>query len=758
MKKNLNLILMLFVTFSLQNAMAQLTGWSTSTARLTIQNGEIKKIVDVSAGIQSVNSSGSNYSLTIKPGSKQGTFTTGDLCLLISMEDVSLTGFHKICNFVSEIGGVITVSPDASGALNPFISKSKLQLLKVNTYKSITLNHGQIICDPYDETKYTGGIIAFICDTMYLNGGYISATGSGVSPYTMNYGNAGVGGVGSNSYYNGRAGFPQVNTPPCHELIGSHKPLVFTHDGTRGDSGLINGSNGSNYTYSPTISNSTTLNVYPTNINMGTPGIIGTSSNSASGGGGGGHGGKGRNLNNTFVNGSPGEYGENGYNSNNLNSRAGGIIIAKIKLLIGNDNIVISNIPRFISNGGYGTNGGQGGFGGNGGNGGLGQIGYCSGDSIFFSGANGGDGKSGKPGNGGAGTNGGQAGSIWYLSNQSIPVIGKTSSTPNFYTQPFAGLFEVNGGKGGKGGTPGLSKNFNKVETQRFDTTNCNPLTWCVDTTIVQYCDCDTVFNELISKSFNWSNPNGIIDFVTGKVYYDQDWGVLKYKKSPRVEYLCPMSIPSQFTDILRLIAKNRNSVYLSNPSIKVKAVKNGNKLRFEDSTTKWPFAEYDFDNNTLTDLDDPARKQVNEVSCLYGFAAFGNSQYVNVGNYGVDGADYQYPGSKSLNPSNLNPYANVVFYQPAPTAPGITGVTDIAIDDIKLYPNPNITSEIIIESNTPIISIQIIDALGKVMIEENFNSMQPKVNIQSLYPATYTIVCKTPNATISKKFIKLHN
>ncbi len=437
------------------------------------------------------------------------------------------------------------------------------------------------------------------------------------------------------------------------------------------------------------------------------------------------------------------------------NSRGGGIIIPKIKILIGDNDLIISNVPRFISNGGYGTNGGQGGFGGNGGQGGQGEIGYCSGDSIFFSGANGGDGKSGAPGNGGDGTNGGQAGSIWYLSNQLYPVIGINNGTPVSYSQPFAGLFEVNGGKGGKGGRAGISKNFNQVETQRFDTTNCNPLAWCVDTTVVQYCDCDTVFNFMNGRNgFDWITGDKGYSFLANKVFYNETWGVLKYEKSFKVHYLCPMSLPSQFTDILRLIAKNRSSIYQNNPTIK--AVKIGNKLRFEDSQSKWPFAEYDFDNNTLTDLDDPGRKQVFEASCLYGFASI-YPNYVNVGNDGTDGADYQYPGSKSLDPTNIDSGANVVFYQPAPSVHEITNVTEFANDEIKLYPNPNITSEIIIESISPIISVQIIDALGKILIEENFQSEQHKVNIQSLPPATYTIICKTKNTTITKKFIKLH-
>jgi hypothetical protein len=755
MKNNLKLILLLFVTLSFQKVVAQLTGWPSSTQRLNIQNGEIKKIVDVSVGIQNVSSTSTNYTLTTKPGSLQGGFATNDFCLLISMEDGTTSGFHKSCRIVNVVGGVITVAPDNSSGWGAFTFMSKLQLLKVNTYKSITLNQGQIICDPYDETKYTGGVIAFVCDTMYLNGGYISAAGSGISPYTLNYGVTGMGGVGSNSYSGGTGGFGPVNTPPCYELSGNNKPLVFTNNGTSGDIGLTNGSKGSNYSYSPTISNSTTNNSYPTNINMGTPGGIGASDSSASGGGGGGHGGKGRNLNNSFVNGSPGETGENGYDPNKNNSRGGGIIIPKIKILIGDNDLIISNVPRFISNGGYGTNGGQGGFGGNGGQGGQGEIGYCSGDSIFFSGANGGDGKSGKPGNGGDGTNGGQAGSVWYLSNQQFPVIGVINGLPNAYTQPFSGLFEVNGGKGGKGGAPGLSKNFNQVETQRFDTTNCNPLEWCVDTTIDYYCDCDTVFNFMNLKSnFTWDSDTKGYLFLGDKVIYNETWGVLKYVKSSNVHYLCPMSLPSQFTDILRLIAKNRYSIYQNNPIIK--AVKIGNKLRFEDSISKWPFAEYDYDNNTLIDLDDPGRKQVFEASCLYGFASI-YPNYVNVGEYGLDGSDYQYPGTKSLDPSNVNSNANVVFYQPAPGVNEISGTHEISNDEIKLYPNPNVTSEIIIESNSPIISIQIIDALGKILIEENIHSGQPKVNIQSLPPATYTIICKTKNTNIRKQFIKLN-
>jgi hypothetical protein len=764
-KKIKHFIFTMLITSYWYGATAQMTGWPTNSTNFVVADGEIVKFDDTRTGITLVSSNSPNYDLSIKPGSTTGVFNIGDFCLLISMEDGLFAGFHKSCTVVNTFGSTIRVSPNNSSGWGSFAGLNKLQLLKVRVYDSITLNHGQITCNPYDESTYTGGVLAFVCDEFILNAGYVNASGQGISPYTIDYGIPGVGGNGSNTYLGNNGGKQSINTPPCYTpdpLIG--KNIIFTSSGTSGDAGLNNGGSGTGYSYTPTINNSTTNNNYPFKINMGTPGILGNSTNSATGGAGGGHGGNGRNLDNTFIDGDDGQSGDNGDDLLQKNSRGGGIVIAKIGTLIGDNAIITSATSRFICNGSYGSNGGHGGLGGNGGAGGIGENGYCNGDTVFFSGAMGGYGEPGEPGNGGDGTNGGRSGSIWYLSNQNSPVIGIDNGTPINYATPSANLFEVEGGKGGKGGVAGISQNFNYATTLKFDTTNCNPLEWCIDSSITAFCDCDTVFASLQGKNDLKYDTTITPNYVTfGKLgsnptSFDTSWGVLKYKKSQTVHYYCPMSNPKQFDDILKLIGTARLSPYQNNSSANIEAVAlpNGN-VRFQVQGTKWPIAEYDFATNTLTDLDDPERKSVVETNCLYSLAAFGGAQSMKVGNAGNDGNDYQYPGDKSLDPSNVQTNANVVFFSPAPTVEEELNNHLLSNSSFNIYPNPNVKSEILISSEEVITSIQIIDINGKTVLKQTANNKKLNMNIDSLPDAHYTIICKTQNKVFTRKFIKLN-
>jgi hypothetical protein len=349
------------------------------------------------------------------------------------------------------------------------------------------------------------------------------------------------------------------------------------------------------------------------------------------------------------------------------------------------------------------------------------------------------------------------------LSNQNSPVIGIDNGTPINYATPSANLFEVAGGKGGKGGVAGISQNFNYATTLKFDTTNCNPLEWCIDSSITAFCDCDTVFNSLLGESnLNYfaltptaaKIENNSIDLLK----FDSEWGVLLYEKSQLLHYYCPMSNPTQFDDILKLIGTARLSPYQNNSSANIEAVAlpNGN-LRFQVQSNKWPIAEYDFSTNTLTDLDDPERKSVVETNCLYSLAAFGGAQSMKVGNAGNDGNDYQYPGDKSLDPLNVQTNANVVFFSPAPTVEEELNNHLLSNSSFNIYPNPNVKSEILISSDEIITSIQIIDNNGKIVLKQTSNNKQLNMNIDSLPDANYTIICKTQKKIHTRKFIKLN-
>ena len=762
--KKITTFLFLLLTFLVSNpVLAQLTGWPTSGQSLNVKNGEIIYLDDARVGISAVTSS-APFNLTVHMSQSTSAFNVGDFCLLMVMEDPNIAGFHKSCNISAINGGLITVTPQNSAGWNIFNNCTKMQLLKVPVYDSITLNNGQIMCHPYDESTYTGGVVAFVCDTFYLKGGYVNASGLGIEPYTMNFGNPGTGGIGSSTYLGDNGGYSQTNTPPCYNPKPLNKPNVITLNGTSGDAGLNNGNSGTNYSYFPTIPNSTTNNKYPQKINMGTPGNLSNNSNSASGGAGGGHGGQGRELNNTFIDGNPGENGFDGNEPNPLNSKGGGIIIAKIKILLGDYNKIISNTARFISTGGYGTNGGNGGFGGNGGNGGVGQTGYCTGDTVYFSGANGGYGEPGEPGNGGDATNGGQSGSIWYLSDQALPVIAINNGTLINYAVPDSGLFNVDGGKGGKGGMPGLANIKNYGSTSDFDTTNCNPLTWCnPELTITKICNCDSVFKGFQNNrkfEYDLISPSEaqITSLTNENIKFDLNWGVLKLEASSTLHYLCPMANPQHFKDILELIGVARFSPYQTDTFAIIETVLDANNnLRFQVDSTNWPIAEYDFDKNTLTDLDDPARKRVVETDCNYSNIAFGGDDFMKVGLSGSDGNDYPYPGTKSLDPSNLDSSANVVFNSPAPSVQQELNNQNLELAFFNIYPNPTGSSEIMIICNEKISSIEIFDTQGKQVLFVQPNTEQLVLNIKRLSPATYSIICNTQTKTISKKFIKLN-
>ena len=760
--KNLFKLLFASATLLLVNAAhSQLTGWPSSTNILNVPDGDIIYLDSNRIGITAVTTPSPNSILTRKSGSLSGNFYVGDFCLLISMEDPTNTGFHKSCTITAITSTTITVTPNNSAGWGGFTSMSKLQLVKVNVYRSITLNHGQITCQPYDNSTYTGGVLAFVCDSFYLNAGYVNVSGLGIAPYTTNYGIPGMGGAGSTVYSGDGGGYDSINTPPCYTpdpLTG--KTLIYTIDGTKGDAGLANGTAGTGYTYTPTISNTTTNNSYPTRINMGRPGVLGTFANASNGGGGGGHGGKGVTLANSYINGDNGSAGGNGSVVLDENARSGGILIPKIKLLIGDNVLVTSKVGRFLSTGGYGSTGGNGGHGGYGGKGGLGETGFCDGDTIFFSGANGGYGEPGLPGNGGDGTNGGQSGSIWYFSDQTYPVIGTRLGPPIAYTAPSSDLFEVNGGEAGMGGEPGLAWKTNYYSTSKFDTTLCSPLEWCADSNLTVECNCDSIFNNMVGRqNAEYSQLGGyaILNMDGSQDYYfDSTWGVLKWEKSSHYHYVCPMANATDFKDIIKLLGAARLTPYQNDPLANIRVVLKSGKVRFEVFGTKWPLAEYDFVSHTLTDLDDPARKKVKEADCLYSYAAFGGDQYMRIGNSGNKGSDYPYPGSKTIGTPTTGSSSNVIFYSPAPAVEEEANNHVLENYTFNIFPNPNSTSDLTISCDQEIINIVIYDIFGNEVLKQTPQKKQFQIMIDKLSAGTYNVVCETNNLKISQKFIKL--
>lgn len=86
---------------------------------------------------------------------------------------------------------------------------------------------------------------------------------------------------------------------------------------------------------------------------------------------------------------------------------------------------------------------------------------------------------------------------------------------------------------------------------------------------------------------------------------------------------------------------------------------------------------------------------------------------------------------------------------------------TDVAVEasnnQMTVYPNP--ANDILyIDSNNEIIeSIEIIDITGKSVFVMN-NQEATSINTSSLNNGIYTLLIKTPNSIITKKFIKLNN
>jgi hypothetical protein len=73
----------------------------------------------------------------------------------------------------------------------------------------------------------------------------------------------------------------------------------------------------------------------------------------------------------------------------------------------------------------------------------------------------------------------------------------------------------------------------------------------------------------------------------------------------------------------------------------------------------------------------------------------------------------------------------------------------------VSIYPNPakNIIS-IAGVNNYSLSQIQIVDALGRIVIEKNTNTSE--IDISTLENGIYSVIISTPNGTLTKKFIKI--
>jgi hypothetical protein len=316
-------------------------------------------------------------------------------------------------------------------------------------------------------------------------------------------------------------------------------------------------------------------------------------------------------------------------------------------------------------------------------------------------------------------------------------------------------LFSVSGGEAGRGGAPGLGLKVNYAETSRFDTTGCNPLEWCADTTITKICNCDSVFNAMVANDmFEYKGNSVTTNFQTFE--FDSIWGVLKWKQTGTLHYYCPMSAAVHFNEILKLIGVKRLTPYQTDSTANIEAVLISGKVRFRVASNLWPLAEYDFATHTLTDLDDPSRKRVKEASCLYSDAAFGGAQAMKVGNAGNDGSKYPYPGTKSVASSPFNSTANVIFYSPSPNIEEELSDNHLVSEELVVFPNPNATGQLHFVCAEEIVFIELVDVLGNVVLSCSPNQKQFEMPISGIPASLYTINCKTKSKILSRKLIKL--
>jgi len=281
-----------------------------------------------------------------------------------------------------------------------------------------------------------------------------------------------------------------------------------------------------------------------------------------------------------------------------------------------------------------------------------------------------------------------------------------------------------------------LGLKVNYAETSRFDTTGCNPLEWCADTTITKICNCDSVFAQMIGRNNATYMLDGTnLKFQIGGVDFglDTTWGVLKLVKTAKLHYYCPMSIASHFNEILKLMGRKRLTPYQTDSTADIEAVLISGKVRFRVSSTLWPIAEYDFATHTLTDLDDPARKRVKEANCLYSDAAFGGASAMKVGYAGNDGSKYPYPGTKSVASSPFNSSANVIFYSPSPSVEEELSDNHLFSEELLVFPNPNSTGQLHFDCTEEIELIEVVDVLGNVVLSCSPNQNQFEMNIDGL-------------------------
>lgn len=84
-----------------------------------------------------------------------------------------------------------------------------------------------------------------------------------------------------------------------------------------------------------------------------------------------------------------------------------------------------------------------------------------------------------------------------------------------------------------------------------------------------------------------------------------------------------------------------------------------------------------------------------------------------------------------------------------------VLNTTDVSVENVKLYPNPTSNVLNIVVSNNTINTIAIMDIRGRMVLQQNNNTSNVKINIETLDSAVYFVKIYTKNGIVTKRFIK---
>lgn len=88
---------------------------------------------------------------------------------------------------------------------------------------------------------------------------------------------------------------------------------------------------------------------------------------------------------------------------------------------------------------------------------------------------------------------------------------------------------------------------------------------------------------------------------------------------------------------------------------------------------------------------------------------------------------------------------------------PATSSITENDMELITVYPNPATTEvSVSLPSTVQKVSVQVLDAQGKVVLENEVNEVSNKINISNLSRGTYTLQLRSEFGTITQSILKL--